>query len=206
DLQVSRLQTFAPKGLLVSDVRYADWQPVDPGQPGGPVSGPVTIFAHNIRIDRPHDDYRLDLQVEAIVIMRAIDADVVREYGDRATHRPARLPGIDRLPIRIADVGHQQPFRRKSLQPRYLQIGAVEPDLAQNFGAISAAQHRQHIKTRGFVVELLKQDGFLFVDFRPQHRVEQMLRAQIFDRLAAVEFARYLAHEKLVFGRYRNAE
>ncbi|HEX3120071.1 MAG TPA: hypothetical protein VHP80_13325 [Candidatus Acidoferrum sp.] len=75
DLQVSRLQTFAPKGLLVSDVRYADWQPVDPGQPGGPVSGPVTIFAHNIRIDRPHDDYRLDLQVTKIVLNSDLPAD-----------------------------------------------------------------------------------------------------------------------------------
>src|ERR1700731_4956489 len=32
NLQVSRLQTFAPKGLLVSDVHYSDWQPVDPAQ------------------------------------------------------------------------------------------------------------------------------------------------------------------------------
>jgi outer membrane lipoprotein-sorting protein len=68
DLQVSRLQTFAPKGLLVSDVRYSDWQQVDPAQAGTPVTGPVTTFAHNIRIDRPHDDYRLDLQVSKIVL------------------------------------------------------------------------------------------------------------------------------------------
>jgi outer membrane lipoprotein-sorting protein len=75
DLQVSRLQTFAPKGLLVSDVRYSDWQPVDPAQPGAPVSGLITTFAHNIRIDRPHDDYRLDLQVTKIVLDSDIPAD-----------------------------------------------------------------------------------------------------------------------------------
>jgi outer membrane lipoprotein-sorting protein len=75
DLQVSRLQTFAPKGLLVSDVRYSDWQPVDPAQAGTPVSGPVTTFAHNIRIDRPHDDYRLDLQVSKIVLNTDLPAD-----------------------------------------------------------------------------------------------------------------------------------
>jgi outer membrane lipoprotein-sorting protein len=75
DLQVSRLQTFAPKGLLVSDVRYSDWQPVDPPQAGTPVSGPVTTFAHNIRIDRPHDDYRLDLQVTKIVLNSELPAD-----------------------------------------------------------------------------------------------------------------------------------
>src|SRR3984885_8257283 len=28
DLQVARLQTFAPKGLLVSDVHFSDWQPL----------------------------------------------------------------------------------------------------------------------------------------------------------------------------------
>src|SRR5258707_11167404 len=29
DLQVARMQTFGPKGLLLSDVRLADWQPAD---------------------------------------------------------------------------------------------------------------------------------------------------------------------------------
>jgi len=75
DLQVSRLQTFAPKGLLVSDVRYSDWQLVDPAQAGTPVTGAVTTFAHSIRIDRPHDDYRLDLQVTKIVLNSDIPAD-----------------------------------------------------------------------------------------------------------------------------------
>jgi outer membrane lipoprotein-sorting protein len=75
DLKVSRLQTFAPKGLLVSDVRYSDWQPVDPAQAGASVTGPVTTFARSIRIDRPHDDYRLDLQVSKIVLNSEIPAD-----------------------------------------------------------------------------------------------------------------------------------
>jgi len=75
NLQVSRLQSFAPKGLLVSDVRYADWQPVDPAQAGTPVAGPVTTFARNIRIDRPHDDYRLDLLVSKIVLNSDIPDD-----------------------------------------------------------------------------------------------------------------------------------
>ena len=75
DLQVARLQTFAPKGLLVSDIRYSDWQPVDPAQTGTSVTGPVTTFARNIRIDRTHDDYRLDLQVSKIVLNADIPAD-----------------------------------------------------------------------------------------------------------------------------------
>jgi outer membrane lipoprotein-sorting protein len=75
DLQVSRLQAFGPKGLLVSDVRFSDWQAVDPATAGAPVSGPVTAFPRNIRIDRPHDDYRLDLQVSKIVLNTDIPAD-----------------------------------------------------------------------------------------------------------------------------------
>ena len=59
----------------MSDVRYSDWQPVDPAQVGAPVTGPVTTFAHNIRIDRPHDDYRLDLQVTKIVLNSDVPAD-----------------------------------------------------------------------------------------------------------------------------------
>jgi outer membrane lipoprotein-sorting protein len=75
DLQIARLQSFAPKGLLVSDVHFSDWQPVDPAQNGAPVNGPVTAFARNIRIDRPHDDYRLDLQVTKIVLNSDIPAE-----------------------------------------------------------------------------------------------------------------------------------
>ena len=36
---------------------------------------PVTTFAHNIRIDRPHDDYRLDLQVSKIILNSDLPAD-----------------------------------------------------------------------------------------------------------------------------------
>src|SRR5258707_185081 len=77
-LQNCRLQSFAPKGLLVSDVRYSDWQPIDPAQVGASVSGPVTTFARNIRIDRPHDDYRLDLQVSKIVLNSDIPGERFR--------------------------------------------------------------------------------------------------------------------------------
>jgi hypothetical protein len=56
-------------------VRYSDWQPVDPPQAGAALGGPVTTFARTIRIDRPHDDYRLDLQVSKIVLNSDIPAD-----------------------------------------------------------------------------------------------------------------------------------
>src|SRR5438552_1265823 len=68
DLRVSRMLTFGPKGVLLSDVRLADWQAVDStagiGQNGtASPSNSTALFARTIRIDRPHDDYKLDLQV-----------------------------------------------------------------------------------------------------------------------------------------------
>ncbi len=78
DLQIVRLQTFGPKGLLLSDVHLSDWQPPDsvPVQstPSAPASG-ATSFPRTIRIDRPHDDYRLDLQITKIVLNQEIPAD-----------------------------------------------------------------------------------------------------------------------------------
>lgn len=75
DLQVARLQTFGPKGLLLSDVYLSGWQPVE--APGGrsasatPANGAVS-FPRAIRIDRPHDDYRLDLQVTKLILNEEI--------------------------------------------------------------------------------------------------------------------------------------
>src|SRR6267378_2592646 len=64
DLQVSRLQTFGPRGVLLSDVHVSDWQPIVSDQQtlSSPTPGAVSAFPRQIRIERPHDDYRLDLQ------------------------------------------------------------------------------------------------------------------------------------------------
>src|SRR5207249_4876508 len=65
DLLVSRLQTFGPKGLLLSDVRLANWEPIDnaAGQSAAAQVLGTASFPRAIRIDRPHDDYKLDLQI-----------------------------------------------------------------------------------------------------------------------------------------------
>jgi len=64
ELRVSRLQTYGPRGVLLSDVRVSDWQPLvsDQEHPGGAAAG-VEAFPRAIRIERPHDDYQLDLQI-----------------------------------------------------------------------------------------------------------------------------------------------
>src|SRR6266705_2389400 len=77
DLLVSRLQTFGPKGLLLSDVQLANWEPIDnaAGQSAAaPVPGTVS-FPRAIRIDRPHDDYKLDLQITKISLNEAIPVE-----------------------------------------------------------------------------------------------------------------------------------
>lgn len=76
DLEVARLQEFGPKGALLSDVRYSDWEQVvgDPRQTAGGESG-VPAFPRTIHIDRPHDDYRLDLQVTKLNLNEDIPAE-----------------------------------------------------------------------------------------------------------------------------------
>jgi len=69
ELRFVRLQTYGPKGALLSDVRYSDWRPVD-----NP-SSTLTEYPHTIRIDRPHDEYRLDLSVTKITANEPITAD-----------------------------------------------------------------------------------------------------------------------------------
>jgi hypothetical protein len=75
DLQIARLLNFGPKGVLLSDVRLADWQPADnaAGQSAiaAPSNGTVT-FPRMIRIERPHDDYKLDLQVTKVIVNEEI--------------------------------------------------------------------------------------------------------------------------------------
>jgi outer membrane lipoprotein-sorting protein len=77
DLQISRLQTFGPKGVLLSDVHVWDWQAVvhDQGGPASPTPGAITAFPRQIRIERPHDDYRLELQIMKLSLNEALPPD-----------------------------------------------------------------------------------------------------------------------------------
>jgi hypothetical protein len=74
DLQVSRLQSFGPRGILLSDVHVSDWQPVIGDQSAGSAK-PDRAFPRQIRIERPHDDYRLDLQITKIALNEDLPPD-----------------------------------------------------------------------------------------------------------------------------------
>jgi len=78
DLQVARLLTFGPKGVLLSEAHLSDWQPSDAanGQAAQSTSPPAApSFPRAIRIERPHDDYKLDLQVSKIIMNEEIPAE-----------------------------------------------------------------------------------------------------------------------------------
>lgn len=78
DLQVARMQTFGPKGVLVSDIQLGDWQPLENAAGQNAAAAPVpgaASFPRVIRIERPHDDYKLDLQVTKISLNEEIPAD-----------------------------------------------------------------------------------------------------------------------------------
>lgn len=88
NLQVARIQNFGPKGALLSDVSFSDWEPLDNsataqssapnGSPNStaPAQAPgITSFPRAILIDRPHDDYKLELQVTKIAVNEEIPAD-----------------------------------------------------------------------------------------------------------------------------------
>jgi outer membrane lipoprotein-sorting protein len=76
DLEVARLEEFGRKGALLSDVRYSNWEPHtgDQQQTSAAASG-ITFFPRVIQIDRPHDDYRLDLEVTKLTLNEDIPAD-----------------------------------------------------------------------------------------------------------------------------------
>jgi hypothetical protein len=72
DLNVARLQSYGARGVLLSDVRYSDWQPLADTAPGA--NAPQS-FPRTIRLERPHDDYRLDMQVGKIALNGELSAD-----------------------------------------------------------------------------------------------------------------------------------
>jgi outer membrane lipoprotein-sorting protein len=79
DLNVARMQSFGAGGTLVSDVHIADWQPLAADQERSVAEAPtVASFPRTIRIERPHDDYRLDLQITKLMLNGSIPPEQFR--------------------------------------------------------------------------------------------------------------------------------
>jgi outer membrane lipoprotein-sorting protein len=71
DLNVVRLETLGPKGVLLSDVHYSDWEPAGDAAPGTSAGA----FPRTIQIDRPHDDYIIHLLVTKISLNEDLPAE-----------------------------------------------------------------------------------------------------------------------------------
>jgi hypothetical protein len=83
DLHLARLQSYGPKGALLSDVRYSNWQPLEV------LTSALAEYPRSIRIDRPRDEYRLDLSVSKIAINEPIAPDrfqLEAPQGDEVVH------------------------------------------------------------------------------------------------------------------------
>lgn len=73
DLHASRVQIFGAGGKLESDISYTDWQPSAP-VPGAPAAE-QTLFARDIHIWRPQDDYKLEIKILKITLNDPISPD-----------------------------------------------------------------------------------------------------------------------------------
>lgn len=67
DLSFARLQIYAAGGRLVTDIRYADWQPVGADE--------RIKYPRQIWVSRPHDDYQLELKITKLTVNESISAD-----------------------------------------------------------------------------------------------------------------------------------
>jgi outer membrane lipoprotein-sorting protein len=76
DLHVVRLQKYGPKGALLSDAHFSDWEPlVGDQEHTADTPADAASFPRTIQLNRPHDDYTLDLQVTKLTLNGDIPAD-----------------------------------------------------------------------------------------------------------------------------------
>lgn len=78
DLNLVRLESYGPKGALLSDVRYTDWEPVAAEAQGTPAAGSgngVQEYPRNIHIDRTHDEYQLNMSIKKIALNEPLEAE-----------------------------------------------------------------------------------------------------------------------------------
>jgi len=65
DLNLARVEVYEAGGRLVSVARYSDWQPAGEG----------ARYPRQIEVERPHDDYRLDLRITTLTLNAEVAAD-----------------------------------------------------------------------------------------------------------------------------------
>jgi len=100
DLRVSRVQLFGAGGKLDSDIVYSDWQPAGtaPAAGNGPAAA-QTSYARDIKIWRPQDDYKLEIQILKLTLNENISADkfeLTQPEGTDLVHVDEETTGAQR--------------------------------------------------------------------------------------------------------------
>jgi outer membrane lipoprotein-sorting protein len=78
DLNVARFESYGPKGALLSDVHYSDWQAVTAdatATTSASISSATLEYPRKIQIDRTRDEYRLDMSVSKVTLNEAMEPD-----------------------------------------------------------------------------------------------------------------------------------
>src|SRR5271157_869771 len=75
DLNVSRYESYGPKGALLSDVHYSDWQSVTVDAIAASSGAGPLQYPRQIRIERPRDEYQLDMNVSKVTLNETVEAD-----------------------------------------------------------------------------------------------------------------------------------
>jgi outer membrane lipoprotein-sorting protein len=74
DLHLARIQIYGAAGKLVSDIHLDDWQAAAPAASSATVNGNLE-FPRHITMQRPHDDYKLEIRVKKVSLNESIADD-----------------------------------------------------------------------------------------------------------------------------------
>jgi outer membrane lipoprotein-sorting protein len=74
DLTLCRIQIFGPGGRLLSDVHMDSWQTAAPSK-ATPTGAPQPKYPWHIMLNRPHDDYQLEIRMKKITFNEEISPD-----------------------------------------------------------------------------------------------------------------------------------
>jgi len=74
DLSLCRIQIYGAGGRLLSDIHMDTWQPA-PLSSAASNASTGSSFPRHILLDRPHDDYQLDIRVKKITLNEEISLD-----------------------------------------------------------------------------------------------------------------------------------
>jgi len=74
DLHLARIQIYGHEGKLVSDIRLDAWQAATLPSSSATVNGSLE-FPRHIAMQRPHDDYKLEIKVKKVTLNEPIADD-----------------------------------------------------------------------------------------------------------------------------------